>query len=118
MNSFIMGFNNMFGNGQAKAASADFTGSREISAIKSFKNSGQMFFSNSIAIVAYFYQYFFPVNLISASFNSSIVLTVFNAVVYKINKHLSYFFFISINRKRQFASFFNKTFYFLFVSFY
>ena len=98
----------MFANGKPKAAAACLSAAGKICTVKSFKNTGQMFFRYTVPVITYFYQHIFPVHIVKTCFNTAGFFSVFDCIFCKVNKYLPYFFLIRINRKRKLTTFFYK----------
>ena len=54
MYGLFMRFYNMFANGKAKAAAANFAATGQIGAVKAFEYAEYMFFCNASTIITYF----------------------------------------------------------------
>ena len=78
----------MFHNRQPEAGAAELTAAGLVRAIKSFKNSRQIFLTNSDAIVAYAKHYFAPTTLRS-EMNLAMLPRIFDCVIEQIIENLT-----------------------------
>ena len=62
---------------------------------------------DAFTVIAYFYQYVFSCCFIGTGNNITISFAIFETILYQVDQHLSYFFFISKNCNRRFTTFFN-----------
>ena len=81
MNGVPVRFNNMFADRQAQTAAGNVTASSFLRAVETFKYSSQVFFWNAYSIVAYLNQYIFPICVISAGYNMTVVLALFYGII-------------------------------------
>src|SRR5688572_20569526 len=107
MNGLLMSFHDVFTNCQPQPTSPNFPAAGEVRSVKSFKNSAQVFFGNTGAVITDFYQYPLAVYLISACFYQSILFTIFNGIIYEVDQYLPDLFFVCVYCERQLAAFFN-----------
>src|SRR5439155_7877364 len=78
----------VFHNQQPEAGAAELTAAGLVRAIKSFKNSRQIFLTNSDAIVAYAKHYFAPTTLRS-EMNLAVLTRIFDCVIEQIIENLT-----------------------------
>src|SRR5260370_6044224 len=78
----------MFHNREPEAGAAELRAAGLVRAIKSFKNSRQMFLTNSDAIVAYAKHYFAPTTLRS-EMNLAVLTRIFDCVIEQIIENLT-----------------------------
>ena len=93
-----MCFYDMFTDGKAEPAAANFPAAGKIGSIKSFKYSSQVFFCNTGAVITDVYQYMFAIYIVKTGFYCAMLLTVFDGIVNQVYKYLPDLFFVGINR--------------------
>ena len=98
MNGLSVRFNDMFADGQAKTGASFVAASGRIRAVKSFKNSLQVFFFNANSVVGDFDQHMFAVCFINAGRNAAILFSVFGCILHQIQQYHPDFFFVGKNK--------------------
>src|SRR5688572_26476609 len=109
MDRLTMCFNNVFTDSQAESAAGNIQAASFLGAVKPFKDALQMFFRNTDPIVAYFDEDMSSIRIVHAGGDRSVLLAVFDRILYKIQQYLPDLFLICKYDQWRFATLLDMT---------
>src|SRR5689334_3596137 len=106
MNGMVVGFDDVFADGEAKTTAGGVAAAALGGAEEAFENTADIFFGNAHAIIGDLYQDIVFIGIVHAGHHGASKASVFDGIIQQVADHLADLFLIGINHNGLFASFF------------